>query len=202
MLKIKLSLMLLLFLKIVNAQEKPIKVIEKKIPNRLALYAINESKQDYDVMITITGTNFRQSKAKPRLIRVPSATKVHLKTLVLLRGKTPSYTYDLYINDSLSRRALKKPYEKIQVKPRKQITVYVPEGCISCDSLLHHLSKGRYKYAAHILSENLEMKKQLQRSFGGGTPLDSLKVPIVNLGGRLYTRIETHEALLEELDKD
>lgn len=57
-------------------------------------------------------------------------------------------------------------------------------------------------YAAHKLSENLEMKSQLQRSFGKGTPLDSLKAPIINLGGRLYTRIETHEALLEELDKE
>lgn len=192
----------LLFMFQVGAQQGPIKVVEKKIPNRLALYAINESMQDYDVMITVTGTNFRQSKARPRLVRVPSATKVHLKTLVLLRGKTPSYTYDLYINDSLSRRAVKKPFEKIQVKPRKQITVYIPTGCISCDSLLHHLSKGRYMYAAHKLDENSEMKSQLQRSFGSGTPLDSLSAPIINLGGRLYTRIETHEALLEELDKD
>lgn len=68
-------------------------------------------------MITITGTNFRQSKARPRLIRVPSASKVHLKTLILLRGKTPSYTYDLKINDSLSRRALKKTFEKYRSSP-------------------------------------------------------------------------------------
>ncbi len=185
------------------AQDAPIKIVEENIPNRLAFYAINESMNDYDVMITITGTNFRQSKAKPRLIRVPSATKVHVKTIMLMRGKTPSYKYDLIFNDSLSNRALKKPFEKVKLKPRKQITVYLPENCTTCDSLMSHLNTGKYIFRSHILKENDNIREQLQRSFGANsTSVDSLQMPIINLGGRLHTNIDTYEGLLGELNKE
>jgi len=185
------------------AQKGPIKIVEESIPNRLALYALNESMQDYDVMFTISGSNFRQSKAIPRLIRVPSATKVHLKTIMLIRGKTPTYTYDLILNDSLSKRALKKPIEKIKVRPRKQITVYIPDKCTNCDSLMNPLINGKYIFTVHKLSENKEIREQLQRSFGtNSTAVDSLKMPIINLGGRLHTNIDTYEGLLETLNKE
>lgn len=185
------------------AQKGPIKIVEENIPNRLALYALNESMQDYDVMFTISGTNFRQSKAMPRLIRVPSATKVHLKTIMLIRGKTPSYSYDLILNDSLSKRALKKPIERIKVRPRKQITVYLPENCTSCDSLMNHLNNGKYIFRSHKLKENDKIRDQLQLSFGANsTAVDSLKMPIINLGGRLYTNIDSYEGLLETLGKE
>ena len=68
--KLLVSLLVLFVLK-TNAQELPIKVVTEDIPNRLAFYAINENDQDVDVMLTLTGTNFRQSKGRPRLIRVP-----------------------------------------------------------------------------------------------------------------------------------
>ncbi len=203
MLKVNFFFMLMLFLKITNAQIKPVKIIAKNIPNRLAFFAINESTTDYDVMVTISGTNFRQSKAKPRLIRVPAASKVHIKTIMLIRGKKPSYTYGIVQNDSLSKRAIKKPFEKIKISPKKQITIYIPHNCTSCDSIISPLENGKYKYISYLLSENENITSQLQRSFGANsTPLDSLKTPIINLGGKLYTNIETYQKLLDELDKE
>ncbi len=50
------------------AQDKTIKIISEDIPNRIAIYAINENEQDLDVMFTLSGTDFRQSSAKPRFI--------------------------------------------------------------------------------------------------------------------------------------
>jgi len=189
----------MLFIK-VNAQEKPIKVITKDIPNRLAFYAVNETETDYDVQITIKGTNFRQSSARPRLIRVPGASEVHLKTIILNRGKRPSYTYDLVINDSLSRRALRKEYKKVKIKPKKHITIYVTEKCISCDSIVLPLNESNYIFRLYKLNENPAVKDQLKRSFS--QPLDSIDKPIVNVGGRLFTSIETYDRLLEELNKE
>jgi len=103
---VKLNILTLILVLQINAQSSPIKVVVEDIPNRLAFFAINGSTADYDVKVTISGTNFRQSKAKPRLIRVPAASKVHLKTIMLIRGKKPSYTYSIFQNDSLSKRIL------------------------------------------------------------------------------------------------
>lgn len=184
-----------------KAQERPVKIIVEKIPNRLAFYAINENEQDLDVMLTIKGTNFRQSSSRPRYIRVPATSKVHMKTVVVVRGKSPSYTYDIVVNDSLSRRALKKEYKLVKIKPRKNIIVYITEQCGNCDSLITALSESKYLFTSHKLVERPEMKDQLQRSFGN-TPIDSLKISIINLGGRLFTRIETYDQLIVELKKE
>lgn len=192
--------LLLLALTFGHAQKRPIKVVEEKIPNRLSLYAVNENDEDFDVKITISGTNFRQSKAKPRFIRVPGATKVHLKTIMLMRGKNPSYTYDLVVNDSLSKRALRKEATPIKIKPDRNITVYVPELCDQCDSLIASLSESKYLFDMHKLNENLEMKEQLNRSFANSVELDSLKTPIINLGGKLFTRINNYDDLISKLD--
>ena len=186
----------------VKAQERPIKIITEEIPKRIQFYAINENEQDFDVMIVISGTNFRQSKARPRFIRVPATSKVHLKTILPLRGKKPTYTYELTVNDSLSNRALKKEFENIKIEPDKRIIVYIPENCATCDSLIRPLSEGKYLFSSFKLSENPKIKEQLGRSMGKSIVLDSLETPILNLGGRLHTKIETYDQLLEALQKD
>jgi len=200
--RMKKTLLLLLFLAATtaNAQKRPIQVVEEKIPNRLALYAVNENDEDFDVKITIAGTNFRQSKARPRFIRVPGASKVHLKTIMLMRGKNPSYTYDLVVNDSLSNRALRKEATPIKIRPDKNITVYVPEMCNQCDSLIQSLADSKYLFDIHKLGENVEMKEQLNRSFANTVQLDSLETPIINLGGKLFMRINNYEDLISKLD--
>jgi len=186
-----------------TAQNPLVQVVTEDLPNRLAFYAVNESLTDYDVKITITGTNFRQSRAKPRMIRVPAASKVHLKTIILIRGKKPNYNYDLIMNDSLSNRAMKKPFKKVKINPKKQITVYVPSACLDCDSLIAHLTAGKYKFTSYIIGENKEIASQLQRSFGNAqSPIDSLETPIVNLGGTLHTKISTYQELLDVLLSD
>jgi len=186
----------------VFGQERPIKIVTKELPNRLAFYAVNENEQDLDVMLKIKGTNFRQSSARPRLIRVPATSQVHMKTVVVVRGKRPSYTYDLVVNDSLSRRALKKEFKLIKINPKKFITVYIPENCQICDSLVVPLSNSKYLFTMQKLAERPEIKDQLNRSFANRILLDSLETPIVNLGGKLFTKIENYEQLLAELNKE
>lgn len=186
----------------VSAQKRPVKIEEKKIPNRIALYAVNENEQDLDVKITVSGTNFRQSRAKPRFIRVPATSKVHLKTIVLMRGKQPSYTYKLEVNDSLSNRALKREYELIKIKPFKPLVVYLTPNCENCDSLIVDLDQGKYLYDLKDLAEKTEIKDQLQMAFGPDTPIDSLRTPIVNVGGKLYTSMDTYQKILEALQQE
>lgn len=195
-----LRVLILLAIVQVSAQEATVKIVTEEIPNRLAFYALNENDQDLDVKITIKGTNFRQSKARPRFVRVPGISKVHLKTIMLMRGKKAQYTYDLAVNDSLSKRALRKEATAIKIKPKKNITVYVPEMCNQCDSLIQSLADGKYLFDMHKLNENVEMKEQLNRSFANTMQLDSLETPIINLGGKLFTQINNYDDLLSKLD--
>ncbi len=198
-----LALLLAFQLHAQEEPEKPIKVVDERVANRVRLYALNETLTDYDVLITVEGRNFRQSKGRPRLIRVPGASKVHLKDLIVERGKMPQYTVDLEINDSLSRRALRKEATGIKIDPKKRIIIYMPDNCVNCDSIIDPLEKSVWRYKSYVLSEHPKLKEGLSKAFvGASKPLDSIDTFIVSLGGALYVRMKTYEELLEELDKE
>lgn len=192
-----------LFLNQVNAQEIPIEIIDEKISNRIRIYAVNRNEKDYDVMITIKGSNFRQSKSRPRLIRVPATSKVHLKDLIVTRGEQAVYTYDLIVNDSLSRRAIKKEYELIKIKPKKLITIYITDNCTNCNSFIDSLAQSRYLFSVLTLNEKPKVRETLQKAFENkNIPLDSIHKAIVSLGGHLYINIENYQQLLEKLNTE
>ncbi len=183
-------------------QNSSIKITDEKKNNRLSVYALNESETDYDVKITITGKNIRQSSAKPRFIRVPGASKVLLKSLIIDRKKQPSYTYELVVNDSLSRRALKPSATPIKINPKKQIVLYTSDICQNCDSILSGLNKSKYKYSSINITDKPDVKERMTIYLDNVIPsLDTLTNPIISLGGRLHTKINTYSLLLEELNK-
>lgn len=184
------------------SQEKPIEIVEETKANRLFLYALNKNEQDLDVSIAVEGTNFRQTKTVPRMIRVPAASKVLLTNLMVERGKKANYTYTLQVSDSLSRRAMRKEFEPIKIDPKKKIIVYIPENCTTCDSLVSDLDKSRYLYTSNRFSEKPELKGQLAPAFTNATvQIDSLTTPIISLDGILHVKIEDYDQLVEELNK-
>lgn len=197
------AFLLLIFLFKISAfaQERPVKIVDEKLKNRLMLYAINENEYDLDVSIEVKGTGFRQPKGIPRLHRVPAASKVHIASLIIERGKRPVYTYTLNVNDSLSRRVIRRPAEQIKIDPRKNILVYLKDGCSTCDSLIQKLDSSYYNYRVMSLEEKPEVKEYLIRTFKyTKTPYDSITNPIVSLGGTLYSEIENYDQLLEKLN--
>lgn len=196
-------LFLLFFTTQANSQVNPVKIVDEEIRNRLALYAVNESETDYDVLLTVSGTGFKQRAGKPRWMFVPSASKVLINTLIIERGKRVNYTYEIQINDSLSRRSLRKPTEPVKIKPKKPITVFITKDCRTCDTLIKKLEQGKYQYKTHILSEKPEIREQIDRVLSQSKiPLDSLKTPIISLAGKLYTQIEDHDGLIEAMNEE
>lgn len=191
-----------------QGQVHPIKIEEKSMKNRIAFYAVNKSHTPYDVLFEVSGKNFRQSAAKPRLIRVPAASKVHLKTIILFRDKKPIYSKKLTVNDSLSRRAMKKEYEKLdipppKIKPKKQITIYTTTNCAVCDTIVNRLTVENYIFRNVVLSEKPEVKEQLGSFLAKSQEeMDSISSPIISLGGKLYSWISSYEQLQEELNKE
>ncbi len=184
------------------SQERPIEIVEETKANRLFLYALNKNEQDLDVSITVEGTNFRQTKTAPRMVRVPAASKVLMTNLMVERGKRANYTYKLQVSDSLSRRAMRKEFEPIKIDPKKKVIVYIPENCTTCDSLISKLDQSRYLYTSHRFSEKPELKSQLAPAFANSTVnIDTVSTPIISLGGVLYVKIEDYDQLLEELNK-
>jgi len=165
-------------------------------------YAVNKNEQDFDVMITVKGTNFRQSNRKPRLIRLPAAAKVHLHNIMVDRGKNPYYNYDLTVNDSLSRRALIKEFTPIKIKPKKFITIYIPDECIDSNRILDSLDQSRYLYTETYLNEKPIVRETIGKLLKyHETPLDSIRNPLVSLGGAIYPSIKTFSELVEEVQK-
>ncbi|UII79589.1 hypothetical protein [Flagellimonas sp. CMM7] len=189
-------------------QGNPIKIVEKPSNNRITFFAVNETYKDYDVLFEVSGKNFRQSAARPRLIRVPATSKVHLKTIVLFRDKKPVYTKKLSVNDSLSKRALKKEFEILdipppKIKPKKQITIYTTNECDTCDSIVTKLTNENYIFRNVLLNENPEVKTQVG-GFLAKSPeeMDTISSPIISLGGKLYSWIKSYSELKEELNKE
>lgn len=182
------------------AQDRPVKIIDERVNNRLMIYAVNENEQDLDVAIKVEGTGFRQRGGVPRLHRVPKASKVNIASLVIERGRVPVYTYELTVKDSLSRRVIRKPFTRIKIDPKKNILVYLKEGCTTCDSLVQKLDSSYYNYRTINLEEKQEVKDFLIRTFKyTKTPYDSISNPIISLGGTLYSEIGTYDQLLEKL---
>lgn len=200
--KLLLAVLLLTTSSSLFSQGRPIEIFEETKANRLFLYALNKNEKDLDVLITVEGTNFRQSKSVPRPVRVPAASKVMLVNLMVERGKKANYTYKLDVKDSLSRRALIRDFEEIKIEPKKKLIVYIPENCTSCDTLISTLDKSRYLYTSHKFAEKPELRAQLAPAFVNATvKFESLQTPIISLGGILHVNIEDYDQLLEELNK-
>ncbi|MCW5519465.1 hypothetical protein J1N09_06425 [Aureitalea sp. L0-47] len=198
------SILLILTVNVcVLAQDRPVKITDERVNNRLMIYAVNENEVDLDVSIKVKGTGFRQRGGVPRMHRVPKASKVNIASLVIERGRVPVYTYDLTVKDSLSRRVIRKPFTRIKIDPKKNILVYLKDGCTSCDSLIQKLDSSYYKYRTINLEEEekKEVKDFLIRTFKyTKTPYDSISNPIVSLGGTLYSEIDSYDQLLEKLN--
>jgi len=188
----------LLFNAVVFAQTKDLKIEEERRGNRIMLYGLNETLSDLEVTIEVEGTGFRQSKRKPRGIRVPAASKVHLQNIMVNRGETPQYTVKQSVSDSISRRAIRKESTPIRLNPKIPIILYVTEKCQTCDTLVAQLERSVYKYKSTNLEQNPVTKKNIAKAI---TQLDTVKTPIFNVKGILNVEILDFQAVEEKLIK-
>lgn len=185
------------------AQEYTVDIEESRKSNRLFLYAVNKNLVDLDVAITVHGTGFRQRKGVPRKTRVPATSKVNIISLIVERGQEPVYTYTLDVTDSLSRRVIKKEYELIKIDPKKPITIYIPDNCKNCDSIIDPLKKTPYFFMAYKISENEKVQKQLERVFANSSrTLESIDTAIIALGGKMYIYIKTFDEMMAKLEEE
>jgi len=195
------SILFILFLGTsIFAQEKPIELEEEKKANRLFLYAVNKNLVDYDILLTVQGTGFRQRSGRPRPYRVPATSRVQVMSLVVERGKQAVYTYDIVANDSLSRRAVVKPAKLIKIELPRKLTIYIPEACETCDVIMAKFAESPYIYTAHTLSETPLIKEQLSKAFAGSaTPIDEVKNPIFSVNGKIFINIDSYEGIFEKM---
>jgi len=203
MFKILLTLLLISTINLSYAQEHPLRIEDEQQANRLLLYAVNENEQAFDILLTVKGSYFRQPKGKARWIHVPATSRVNVKSLIVERGKKAIYTYEMEVNDSLSRRALKKPFKSIKIEAKKPIIVYLTDRCITCDSLISGLDSSKYLYKTKVLSELPKTEEYLRKTFNNSTtPFDTVTNPFISLGGKYYGDIGTYDELLERLNEE
>jgi len=193
----KASILLLFCIPFIGfSQKRPIKIVDEIIKNRLNLFALNENLKDYDIIVTIKGTGFRQRGGKPRKIRIPATSKIKVASLVIEKDKTPQYTYYVEANDSLSRRAIRPEATPIKIDPKKVFIVYTSDICNTCDSLVSLLDKSIYIYKKIDLSDNTKNSEQLEKYVPN---LYTITNPIINIEGYIYTEPLTFDEILKKL---
>ena len=194
-----INLILFLFTCNIIAQKRPIKIVDETINNRIDLYAINENLIDYDIIVTVKGTGFRERGGRQRKVRVPATSKVKVNSLIIERDKTPQYIFHVEASDSLSRRAMRPTPVKIKIDPLKIFILYTFNQCITCDSLVSSLDRSVYNYNKINLSENIEKYKSLEKYIPS---LDTITTPILNIGGYILTNLKTVEEVIDKLENE
>jgi len=88
---------------------------------------------------------------------------------------------------------------KIKIDPLKTVILYTFNQCITCDSLVSSLDKSVYNYSKINLSENIAKYKALEKYIPS---LDTIKTPILNIGGYILTNLKTAEEVIEKIEKE
>lgn len=200
-----LSLFLITITSIAQSKDLiPVEIEEKQVNNKLTLYAVNKNLVDLDVEIKVTGTQFRQRGGRQMKYRVPARSKAPISTLIVDRGKQALYKYELTVNDSLSRRVIRPAFELIRVKPKKNITLFLPDSCtIKCDTLIAELNKSPFIFESVKIADDNNVKTQLSKALVGGQErLDTLTGPIVMIGGKMYLKIRQYDELMAKIEEE
>lgn len=197
-----ITICLLFFTSKSLGQLRPVIIEEENEANRIYLYAVNQNNKDLDVSIEVSGTGIRQSGARDRLFRVPAASRVNIKTLVVERGATPRYSYELTVNEELSKRVIKKPAERIRIDPPKNILVYTRKGCEACAGLIKELDSSYYNYRTIDLDEDSKIRQYVSYELEkDSVALDSTTNPVISLGGKIRADIRAYEELRKLLEQ-
>ncbi len=196
-------LLFILFVSPILAQERPIEIEDKQERNRLYLYAVNKNLQDFDVIINVTGSGFRQRAGKPRAVRVPARSRVEVSSLIIERGQEPKYKYTLEVSQELSPRALVREAELIKIQPKWPLTIYKTTLCAEqCDSLITALEESPYLYTLTVIEDYPKVKDQLSRLIVGGQErLAEMDTPIVMMGGKMYLTLSTYDEVMSTMDE-
>lgn len=196
-------LLLILCVSPIFAQERPIEIEDKQERNRLYLYAVNKNLQDFDVIVNITGTGFRQRAGKPRAVRVPARSRVEVSSLIIERGQEPKYQYTLEVSEELSRRALVREAELIKIQPKWPLTLYKPALCtVNCDSLISALDESPYLYTLTEIEAYPKVKEQLSRLIVGGEDrLKEMDTPVIMMGGKMYLTLTSYDEVMTTMEE-
>lgn len=196
-------LLLFLFFSPLLAQERPIEIEDEQIRNRLVLYAVNKNLQDFDLIIYVNGTGFRQRAGKPRAVRVPARSRVEVSSLTIERGQEPEYTYTLEVHEELSRRAIIREAELIKIQPKWPLTLYKPALCtVNCDSLISALDESPYLYTLTEIDAYPKVREQLSRLIVGGEErLSEMDTPIIMMGGKMYLTLTSYDEVMSTMEE-
>lgn len=196
-------LLLFLFVNPLMAQERPIEIEDELVNNRLNLYAVNKNLQDFDVILYVNGTGFKQRAGKPRAVRVPARSRVEVSSLIIERGQEPKYTYTIEVQEELSRRSLVREVELIKIQPKWPLTIYKTTLCAAnCDTLIAALDESPYLYTLTEIDAYPKVREQLKKLIVGGEErLNEMDTPIVMMAGKMYLTLTTYEEVMSTMEE-
>ncbi len=196
-------LLVFLFVNPLMAQERPIEIEDELVNNRLNLYAVNKNLQDFDVILYVNGTGFKQRAGKPRAVRVPARSRVEVSSLIIERGQEPKYTYTIEVQEELSRRSLVREVELIKIQPKWPLTIYKTTLCVAnCDTLIAALDESPYLYTLTEIDAYPKVREQLKKLIVGGEErLNEMDTPIVMMAGKMYLTLTTYDEVMSTMEE-
>jgi cobalamin biosynthesis protein CobT len=90
------------------AQEKPVRLVEKKQKKRTILYVQNDTNTDKSVFLKINPIGYRKSAQRPIIKNIPAKSKIQMLILIPLTDVESHYTYNLIVNEELETIDVKR----------------------------------------------------------------------------------------------
>lgn len=192
-----------------SQEEEHIKIIEVDNGKRLELYVTNTDTISYDVFLKINTTDYRRPSKRPVLKTIGPNSKVHMITLIKLKGKEGSYEPLLIANKVAHTLNVRKDNQNLNLKIDEAFTdrtIYLisDESCTTCpkiEQILHtnyikfiNLHKTRDKAQIIKLFPDLQTYKM--------ATIKSKQKPILKIESHIYTDISTLKSFMDILNEE
>ncbi len=135
----------------INAQEKPVRLIEEKLKKRTILYVQNDTDVEKSVFLKVEPIGYRRSAQRPIIKKIPANSRLQMMVLIPLTDVESYYTYNLVVNEALEAIEVdrsKAPKKEAPVSSimRSETIIFTKNDCKKCGSLISKLSESHIKF--------------------------------------------------------
>jgi glutaredoxin len=203
---ITISLGLLVFLG--HSQKKDIEVVNKQTDKGFILSAVNNSKVQQEVTLTVAAKNLKGYKA-PITKLVPAKTTVEMVTLLFVKNKQASfqcsYTFKPKLSDAEKKLQAKRLEEKVTKdigNINEGIVVFSKDGCSRCHLTTSFMLDNNIDFKMINTSAGDENDRFMWDMIKKDNPLiKRLTMPVILIDGKISYNINDLKGFVAKLKK-
>jgi len=195
-----LSTLIILFFLIINtfAQNKApnVTIKEKKIGNRVELYAVNLKDESYKVTLNVYTQDYKRAHQGPVTKTVPAHQAIKMLTMIQIAETPGLYSYDLNVSEmgyEIALKGNKKFNKKLNAALKnKNITLFTKANCNLCTDTKQFLKRNRVLFKEHHVVQDSVKLKQIITNYDAHTSY----LPILKIQDSVYSKIKSERDLV------